>query len=168
MKVDSEKWGKKSLDKWELWEFKEEKNHGKRPSRSLKTNISFWKATVPALKIARGNFTLPNSNNVFFIVEVCRLNTVILKCFRIIQTMTKWTYFLINFCRLNTHSTLIITKLAGSTHHVRIAGFQRREGGEILFFFFNHIAIDLLRATAEMLQANNLHPIRKDKLREDR
>lgn len=111
---------------------------------------------------------LTQSNNVFFIVEVCRLNTVILKCFRIIQTMTKWTYFLINFCRLNTHSTLIITKLAGSTHRVRIAGFQRREGGEIIFFFFNHIAIDLLRATAEMLQANNLHPLRKDKLRKDR
>lgn len=54
------------------------------------------------------------------------------------------------------------------THRVRIAGFQGREGGEIIFFFFNHIAIDLLRATAEMLQANNLHPIRKDKLREDK
>lgn len=82
--------------------------------------------------------------------------------------MTKWTYFLINFCGLNTHSTLIITTLAGSTHHARIAGFQRREGGEMIFSFLNHIAIDLLRATAEMLQANNLDPIRKDKLREDR
>lgn len=38
----------------------------------------------------------------------------------------------------------------------------------MIFSFLNHIVIDLLRATAEMLQANNLDPIRKDKLREDR
>lgn len=46
--------------------------------------------------------------------------------------MIKCTYFLISFCRLNIRCTLIITELAGSTHHAGIAGFQRKEGGGII------------------------------------
>lgn len=34
--------------------------------------------------------------------------------------------------------------------------------------FPHHVSIDLLRAISEMLQTNNLHPIRKDRPQEDR
>lgn len=139
-------------------------NHHPDPSRQI---FLF----IPVLKITRGTFTLPNSikHNVFFIAEVCRLNIIISECLRIIRTMIKCTYFLISFCRLNTHSTLIITEPTGSTYAPCGHDWLSGRGGQWSYILVpHHISIDLLRAISETSQTNNLHPIGKDKPWEDK
>lgn len=93
-------------------------------------------ATVLVLKeVTRGNYIMYfNQVDFSFSTEACRPNSLIVQCFTAAQTMIECTYSLISSCRLSVHSALIITNVAGSKHKLRVAGFQRNEGGEIMSF----------------------------------
>lgn len=103
-------------------------------SGSFKKNILFLNSNTPreAGGTPRGNCIIYFNQPFFFIAEACRPNSLIVQCLMAARTMIEYTYSLISFCRLSVHSALIITHMAGSKHELRVAGFQRNEGREIM------------------------------------
>lgn len=77
--------------------------------------------------------------------------------------------FLDKFLQIkHTHFTLIITELGRKYTHCKNPRLSEKWRQWNYILFPHHISIDLLRAISEMLQTNNLHPIRKDRPWEDR
>lgn len=102
-------------------------------SGSFKKNILFLNSNTPrGREGTRGNYIIYFNQPFFFIAEACRPNSLIVQCLMAARTMIKYTYSLISSCRLSVHSALIITHMAGSKHELRVAGFQRNEGREIM------------------------------------